>query len=463
MGGERSGLALVSRDNLGSVTVRARGKVLLLLAPLSAVLVVLLGVLVGGERPIRSARVYGGPTQGQVELSLRVELGQRDRVAEVPLPGVAFSATVVEGGQPVATTRGATDGFGNAEIRLRLPRPRDSALELWLQSMEHEAAPLARGLILGRLDALRAAPRRGGFQRGRSGDITLSVAPAHGVLVTGQGGMVDELLVRAERAALPVAAASVLVRLEGAEPAESRVETDERGLARVSLRPREASVRVRLEAVAPGAATGALTARFDVVQGAIRATREGGRLRLESSGAATVAWIGLFDQTRRVAGLHAELALSADGRLLADVPLPVAARDVAPLWAVVSSQADLASPSAVGWPLAPQAEQGTATLDARELLLLDGSSGARAREDSRARRIRLVTAGYAALSLLLTLYLFDRRVREAEATLAQHLERAGGEGAAHSVEPRRAGRALLAAACIGLGFLVLALLALFKR
>lgn len=448
-----------------AVLSRDRGRFLLFAAPLSAVLVVLLGVISGGSRPFRSARVYAGPTQGQRELNLRVELGERDRVAEVPVPSASFAVVAVEGGQRVAHVNGKTDELGIAEVSLLLPRAIDSAFELSVESASADALSLARGLVLGRLEAFRAAAvRRGGFERGRhGGDIALSVAPAHGVLVTAQGALVDELVILAERAGAPVSAARISVKLEGAEPADSRLQTDQQGLARLQLRPSETSVRVSLQAVAEGIGEGTLAARFDVVQGAIRATRREDRLLLESSGAAADAWLGFFDEERRYGGMRAGLTLAADGRLTADVPLPQALLGVSPLWAVVSSQPDLASPSAVGWPIARETEPAPRTFDARELRLLDGAPAARAREDRRARRIRLVTAGYAALALMLTLYMFVRRVRDADSNIERHLERAGAEDVALSIAPSRNARTLLAAACIGLGFIVLALLALFKE
>jgi hypothetical protein len=447
------------------VPSRARGRFLLFGAPLSAVLVVLLGVVAGGDRPFRSARVYGGPTQGERELHLRVELGERDRVAEVPVPNTSFSVVALEGGQRVARVGGKTDELGGAEITLRLPRPRDSALELWVESTSPGAPPLARGLVLGRSAAFRnAAVRRGGFQPGRQGgDLTLAVAPAHGVLVTAQGALSDELVIHAERSGAAVSDARIDVKLEGAEPAEARVTTDQQGLARLALRPSESSVRVALAAFAEGIGDGMLAARFDVVQGAIRATRRGDRLLLESSGAAAEAWLGLFDEQRRYGGRHTALTLAPDGRLVAEVPLPPELLAISPLWAVVSSQADLASPSAVGWPVGLSHGPDPRTFDVRELRLLDGAPAARAREDKRARRIRLVTAGYAALALLLTLYVFVRRVRESDADIERHLQRAGADDAALGIAPHRTARTVLAAACIGLGFLVLALLALFKE
>ena len=428
-------------------------------------LVVLLGVVSGGARPFRSARVYSGPTQGQNELCLRVELGERDRVAEVPVPHATFTVFAVEGGHRVATVSGKTDPLGTAEVILRLPRAVDSAFELGVESASPDPVTLARGLVLGKADGFRAsALRRGGFERGRhGGEIELAVAPAHGVLVTAQGALTDELVISAERAGGPVTDARVNVKLEGAEPAETQVGTDHHGLARVTLRPSETSVRVSLRAFAEGIGEGTLAARFGVVQGAIRATRRGDHLLLESSGAAAEAWLGLFDEQRRYGGMRVALTPAPDGRLTAELPLPQRLLGLSPLWAVVSSQADLASPSAVGWPIAPTSVPAPRTFDVRELRLLDGAPAARAREERRARRVRLVTAAYALLALLLTLYVFVRRVRDADSNIERHLQRAGADDAALSIAPARNARTLLAACCIGVGFLVLALLALFKE
>ncbi|HXK16410.1 MAG TPA: hypothetical protein VNG33_01300 [Polyangiaceae bacterium] len=430
--------------------------------PLSAVGVVLLGVVSGGVRPTRSARVYSGPTQGVTELSLRVELGERDRVMEVPVPNEPFSVVAVEGGQRVATARGRSDALGSAELLLHLPRPRDSALELWVEPQGQVATPLARGLVLARGDVFRAqTTRRGGFQSGRhTGDIELSVAPAHGALVTAQGSFDDELVVRAVRAGTQVAGARIGVKLEGAEPAESQLKTDAQGLARLRLRPSDASVRVELHAAAD-VAEGTLATRVEVVQGGIRVTRRDDRLLLETAGAAATAYLGFFDQNQRYLGLAAPLSLAPDGHLVGELPWP-SGLTASPLWVVASSQPDLASPSAVGWPVVGGAEPAPQTFDARERLLLDGAPFARRREESRARRIRLLTAGYATLALFITLFLFVRRVKDSDRAIEQHLSESGIEDAALSIVPARKGRPILAAACIGLGFIVLALFALLK-
>jgi hypothetical protein len=441
---------------------RARGQWLLVVTPISAVLVVLLGVLAGGTRPFRSARVYSGPTQGITDLRLRVELGARDRVVEVPVADASFTVVAVEGGQTVASARARTDVSGSAEVSLRLPRPRDSALELRVEPVGHDLPPLARGLVLGSAAAFRGrATQRGGFQRGRvTGELELSIAPARGVLVPAQGALDDELVLRATHRGEPAVGARATVRLEGAEPAESSCVFDAHGIARVRIRASDPFVRASVHASADGLGEGTLSARLEVVQGAIRATKRGSTLILESSGAATSAYLGFFDQGQRYQGARVSLQPAADGHLVGELPWP-SELTASPLWVVASSQPDLASPAAVGWPVVGQDISDPKTFDVRELLLLDGAPAARVREERRAKRIRLVTAAYASLALLATLYLFVRRVRESNERFDAHLSDVGLESAPSLVPPRTGG-AVLAAACIGLGFVVLAVFALLK-
>jgi hypothetical protein len=347
-----------------------------------------------------------------------------------------------------------------AEVRLQLPRPVASAFELWVEPVSSVQPPLARGLVLGSAEAFRSAPRRGGFQTGRhGGELEVAVAPARGVLVTAQGALDDELVVRVTRGGRAVDAASIVARLEGGEPGEARATTDARGLARLRVQPRDATLRVSLSARADGIGEGSLAARFEVVQGAIRATRHGDRLLVESGGAASRAFLGFFAENQRYLGLHVPLVAAPDGRLLAELAWP---SDVpSPSWVVASSQPDLASPSAVGWPIASP-DPDPRTFDVRELLLLDGAPAARQREDKRAKRIRWVTAGYALLALLLTLLSFLKSVHTAEREIDRHLARAGLGDARQRIAPPRGARTLIAAGCIGLGFLVIALLALLK-
>lgn len=377
--------------------------------------------------------------------------------------GAPFTVTAVEGGNPVASARGRTDAGGSAEVSLLLPRPRSSALELRVEPVGHDSPPLARGLVVASGAAFRrGVTERGGFARARSsGPVELAVAPARGALVMAQGALDDELVIRARRADAPARGAQIDATLEGAEPPHARVIADAQGLARLRLRPRETSVRVALSAVVDGE-VGTLAARLEVVQGAIRVTKQADRLLLETSGAASTAYLGFFDHDRRYGGARAELHASADGGLVGELPWP-RGLTASPLWVVASSQPDLASPAAVGWPVSGFAQPDPKTFDAKELLLLDGAPAARKREDRRAQRIRWVTAAYAAVALLATLALFVRRVRDSDARIEQHLTQEGLNDATELIAPGRKGRAVLAAACIGLGFVVLSVFALLKE
>jgi hypothetical protein len=383
---------------------------------------------------------------------------------EVPLGGEPFTLAVVEGGQRVASATARTDELGNAEVMLHLPRPRDAALELWVEPIGPGQPPLARGLVLGKTESFqRAASRRGGFQSGRrTGEVDLSVAPAQGVLVIAQGALEDELVIRAERHGAAVEGVRVRAALEGAEPAQSELKTDAAGISRLRVRPRDHLLQVALTASAEGLGESTLVTRFEVVQGAIRVTRRGEQLELESSGAASAAFLGFFDEHQRYLGRHASLSPAPDGRMRAELPWP-RGLTASPLWVVASSQPDLNSPSAVGWPVVGAPSVAPQTFDAREWLLLDGAPRAQLREERRARRIRFVTAGYGAVALMLTLVLFVRRIREAERDIERHLRSSGLEPGAEGVVPRRKGWPVLAAACIGLGFVVLVVFALLKE
>jgi hypothetical protein len=317
--------------------------------------------------------------------------------------------------------------------------------------------------VLGSTEKFRAAAtRRGGFQRSKEGPgaLSLGVAPAHGALITAQGALDDELVFYAAVGDEAQKGARLFVKLEGAEPPDTSLLTDDEGRARLRVRPTDAYVRVELKAELD-ALRARLAARFEVARGAIRATKLDDRLRLESSGAASAAYVAFFDEKQRWGGARVPLTLAADGHLVGELAWP-ANLSASPLWVVTSSQPDLASDSAVGWAVRRNTQSALpTTFDARELLLLDGAPPAQAREARRTKRIRFVTAAYASLALLITLYLFVRHVRAADARFEQHLTSSGVEGVP-SIAPPRKGRAVLAAACIGLGFVVLVVFALLK-
>ncbi len=88
---------------------------------------------------------------------------------------------------------------------------------------------------------------------------------------------------------------------------------------------------------------------------------------------------------------------------------------------VIAGSADGRSTSSVGYPLAEQGD----TLDVFDAYLLDGAPQMKAMQERKARRVSLALGLYIGLSGLLTLGLFVIRVRRADRSLQEGLERVG--------------------------------------
>src|SRR5207247_312824 len=93
-----------------------------------------------------------------------------------------------------------------------------------------------------------------------------------------------------------------------------------------------------------------------------------------------------------------------------------------PLWAVVSTEPDLRSPSLVGWPIAPaDGADPRTTFDVPDVLLLDTAGAAVERESARVHRARLVSSCFVALVLAVTALFVVRGAHRARSGLEAHL------------------------------------------
>jgi hypothetical protein len=424
--------------------------------PLVTVLVVAYALLVAGvPRKITAARVYGGPTEGVSTLSLRVESVTRDGERESPAWPGPLRVRALSMGK--AVTQSVTHAeAGVAEVELALGLVNHGPVVLDVQS--DSGAELASGNI--ELDVTRwagRARRRGGWIRGRDhGSLVLSVAPARGAFVV---GFAEPLYIRVERAGQPVPGAALTVSADGARlSGVEHLLSDARGLARVNFEATDFNPTVHVEARTEDAQNGELESGVPVVPGGFHALRTVSGIRVETAVPRAEAYFSLVTESQRVSG--GVLALDPDGRG-GSVALASVSGSPEPAWLVVSSEVDLNSVAAIGWPIDSGAEPAQ-TFDVPDTLLLDGLPAAFAREQARRSKVRWLTAVFIALAFGLSVVLLVLRVRAAEHDIARHLQENLDSEMVQRVAPQRFLALLVGLLAIGLGFILLGLIVLAR-
>jgi len=434
---------------------------ILLSLPVITVLVVGLAVfVVGAPRSYRGARVWGGPSVGQPTLTGRVLVVERLYDAERALGSVPVDVEARSAGQLLGKFHGTTDAAGFVELRLPLASAAPADLEL---RVALRGERLAQGTVaFTRARWLAGVRRRGGWiASGGTSALRIRVHPGRGVFAV---PFRDPVWIEVTTAEGPAAAARLVVRAEGtSEPsAERTLVTDARGLAELSLVPREHVVALAIEA-SLGEARAKWYSMLPVVPGALHARRQGQRLVIEAPVPKEAAFYSVVGEGGRYAG--GRVALSNDGRggALAQVDWPPGVE--APAWVVVSSEPDMNTVAAVGWPI--DATGPAQSFDAPEQLWLDGLPAAYAASLERPRRARVLAGIFAALALALAVVLFTGRVRAADRALAAHLGQAArGDAGLGELERFRVRQSLLgiviAALCIALGFVLIGLVSLAR-
>jgi hypothetical protein len=431
----------------------------LLALPVVTVAVVALALLTAAApRPFRTARIWGGPTDGD-RLSLRVEVvdvvESRGEVVERGVPAERASI-VVRAGRFEAERPLALDGEGVAEVAVDRPATTEPLVAaVWQQGIV---------LALGRIELTRArwasaARRRGGWIEERTpGGHDVRVAAERGAFAV---PFEEALWVEISRSGNAVAGATLELEATGGRLTPNKATTDARGRARFSLTPEEHTLGVT---VVVSEANARSEARFGlpVVPGALRARIVGGALVVEAPVPRDVAYYALVTESERLTGGRVAFSTEGRGDTVARVPLP--ALPVSPSHAVVSSERDLRSAAAVGWPIALSSKDEPAkTFDTVDALLLDGRSLGAARESARRARVRWATVAFCAVAVLLELALLFRHTRARDRELDAHLAREGfGGEQAEKLAPARSFALFLAVAAVALGFLLLALVAVIK-
>jgi len=196
-----------------------------------------------------------------------------------------------------------------------------------------------------------------------------------------------------------------------------------------------------------------------VVLGGFHVLVSGTSARIEVPVTRAEAFYSVVSDQGRVSGGVLALAPNGHGGSFGTLELPPTLPH--PAWLIVSSDVDLNSAAAIGWPLDGGAEPAQ-TFDVADRLVLDGLPAAFAREQARRSRVRWLTAAFIAFAFALSVVLLVVRVRAADRDLTRHLREELERPAATRVAAR-SGWALLAAVLgIALGFIALALFLLAR-
>jgi hypothetical protein len=392
--------------------------------------------------------------------------------AEAPLREmpVAIEVNALDGQQ--VKWQGRLDERGMAPVAIELARPIRGSLRAQVTLQGPEERQLGSGTIeLRVVDWLHGAKRRGGWLNGRrTGALRVDVAPGRGVFAV---PFSDPLLVRVSDERGAVSGAAIHFELEGAELRAAEpaglVHANMFGEQTVSIAPREHAVAVRVVVESAQGLRGDWYSSLPIAPGALHAMLEGQKLLVESAIERDVAYYAVISERTRLAGGVIRLEARPGGRFAGLAALPQLPDT--PLWAVVSSEPELDSPGAVGWPLLkpePASDRVETnplrTFSVPDRLLLNGLLQGFTNDMARKSRARLLAASVCGLSLALIVALLIGRVNRADALIAAHFSETSGDAAfVERVAPRRAVWPIVVAGlCLALGFAAVALVAMYR-
>jgi hypothetical protein len=451
---------------------RIAGNAPLALPVLAVGIVASAALFAGNVHPVVGARVRGGPTEGARRLSYRLEVVERLGETERAVSGQAVDVAVALSDGQRLSRHGVTDDEGALALTFDASRTVTGPVRMDV-AVAGVRGDVANGAFsLTPSEWSKTARRRGGWVESKeTNGIVIRVAAERGVFAV---PFRDRLWVDVRRdgneaALAPGAAAWTAVTCECPLPdgkrGPLRFDRDADPHARMSklILPMDHSETVSVTAKAVDGSTASRDFALAVVPGALNARGLQDRLIVESPIARDRAYVAVVSETERVAGGTVRLAPRSDGTAsgVLDVELP----KTVPLWAVVSSEPDLHSGAAVGWPVRFDPSEPATTFDAVDVLVLDNLGERVAREMARARRARLYAAAAAAVCMLLSAALVARRARASQRALESHLTDAGADLESTTRVAASAGATwtlVVAMLCLTLGALLVGLFGAFR-
>ncbi len=420
-----------------------------------------------------AARIYGGPTERAELLAWRVLVFERAGGVDHVIPNARLHVEVELPSGRVIGWGGTTAADGLADVELSVGTHGENEKLLATVTWQSPKGPrmlLQAPLNLSVSTWRRTQRLRGGASTQTHGDFSISVAPRDGVLAV---PFETELLLSIDQAG--VAASGVNLHLSGEGltfPKGATLISDERGHARVLVRPTFHQISLNIEADKAPELKGHYNGVLPVVPGAISVSwrRQGGEqeLTFRSPVPRDRVYYSVVSRDLRLLGGSVALKSAPDGSALGTVRSRIP--DVAPLWVVASGDFDLQSFATVGWPMYPIADAPglvpLATLDTPDLPLADGLPAALRLEEKRQRHAHLVAALAALFGLGVSAWLLVYVYRGSRSPAFDLAMQRLSEAPPGSQAPAFGGGALWATVGVflaALGFALLALFALLQR
>lgn len=418
--------------------------------------------LLASSEPVIAARVYMARaplTDTQQRITARVQVVSSEsaerRAVASPIRLTLASDSVVAKSEQTQEV----NAEGIAHFNLDLPEQSGRSFEVLVSNA---GGRLAEGRVV-----LSARPQfskpRGGWIEATGEALPLRAGVARGVLAV---PFEDRLLIQAgERS--EQAPIELTVKLEGAQlisPPSGVLKV--KGVFKVKggvvtalkIRPQHHVVMLHVDAQSPQARAH-LTAQLPLVAGAMLAERQGPKLVVRAPQSRSRAYLDVLSPAGRLFSGELSLEETSEGAM-GQLPWPLAHAS-GPLWVEVSSEFDMKSMAAVGWPLIGKASQHPGqTRELVQSLVLDGLVQAQGKERRRLTRARFQIGIGVLVGALLELLVLFLHVRGSQKDAKTELLRS--EVSVSLPSAQGVGLETVAVLCVSLGFIALSLFFLLR-
>lgn len=414
----------------------------------------------GRERPVLSARFFGGAmAEGARQTSFRLVLVRREGGSDEKVGGRALHVALTRADGEQALWEGKTGRDGTAEVTVTWEGASPGPVHVHVKDTEGQT--LAEGELPARPPSWGPSePSRSELRGHVKGELAIRAAALRGALAA---PFPEEIVIEVRHEGVPVEKAHVKVSSVGAviashgseeagasrAPGSVTLKTGRLGRARIRVQPMSHDAELAIEA-SLGELSGSFEARLPVVPGAMwlePASLDAQARTIYSPVSRKEAYVSVATPHARLFGATVPLREDGRGHAIGSFDLgPVlpSLRAESPVYVTIASGLGFDGAGTIGWPLIPDDDAFEASSYAfRDVLLLDGMPERIAAERERRRRAAWFSALVLALAAAIEAWLLVRASRGASLATA-----ALGEESSLKIAPARFGAHRLAIAIV---------------